>query len=419
MASVKFNLKDVRKVSGSTPIIARVSFSGKSFKYYIGESIPVKYWNFENQHVRQTMAFVDYIHINHLIDKIPPVVSKIHLEFKTEGVNPSVTQFKTRLAARLSDDSESESLLTFFDKFIESKRSQRAENTIKKYITCKNQIIKYSKAKGKTLFFNDINLSFYNDFLAYLYNTLKHSQNTAGKAITIIKAVMNEAVQLGLTKNQFFKTKSFKAPSAKTTKVYLTETEIQTIYNYDFSDNAKLDRVRDILIIGCYTGLRFSDVTRIKKENILARHYKGKDVQIISITAKKTDKQTIVPLKPIVQKIFRKYTIKDNLMIPRAISNQKMNDYIKDVVKAAGIKQTVEIIVNESGQSVAKIFEKWQLVSSHTCRRSFATNALLSGMEKQRIMNITGHVKEKDFDSYVCLTKEELSILSSDDPFFM
>jgi site-specific recombinase XerD len=152
---------------------------------------------------------------------------------------------------------------------------------------------------------------------------------------------------------------------------------------------------------------------------VLSRQYKSKDIQIISITAKKTDKQTIIPVKPIVRKILDKYTTDGVLLMPRAISNQKMNDYIKDVVKAVGIKQTVEIVVSESGRTKTKIFEKWQLVSSHTCRRSFATNALLSGMEKQRIMNITGHSKEKDFDSYVCLTREELSILSSDDLFFM
>jgi integrase len=168
---------------------------------------------------------------------------------------------------------------------------------------------------------------------------------------------------------------------------------LELLYKFDFSNTKRLENVRDLFVFGAWVGLRFSDFSNIMPENII--EIDGE--YFIKIVTQKTKELVIIPCHPIVLNIFEKYRHNPN-KLPNTISNQKFNDYIKDVFKAAEL--------NEKGRLANDInLELWQCVSSHTARRSFATNYYLQGFPVIDLMKITGHKTEKAFMKYIRISK--------------
>ena len=174
---------------------------------------------------------------------------------------------------------------------------------------------------------------------------------------------------------------------------------MKQLYNFDFSDNKRLERVRDLFLVGAWTGLRFSDFTRITKE-----HIKG---NFIEIEQQKTGKRVLIPLHPVVSEIWQRYGEK----LPPNITNQKLNDYIKEVCKIVGLTDYEHKTITKGGVKTSTRYEKWELVSSHTARRSFATNLFLSGFPTLSIMQVMGHRTEKAFMRYIKVTPEQHAVL--------
>ena len=200
--------------------------------------------------------------------------------------------------------------------------------------------------------------------------------------------------------------KSFKKPSEETFSIYLTESELMKMYNKSGLP-LYLERVRDLFLIGCYTGLRFSDLSRLKKENITADG-------TINIKAEKTEKTVVVPIHPIVRQIFEKY----NYQLPKIPANQNFNDYIKTVAERAKINELVTIERSKGIFEVGQTAEKHNFVSSHTARRSFATNAFLMDMPSISIMKITGHKTESAFMRYIKMSAKDNAIKMQSHKFF-
>ena len=266
-------------------------------------------------------------------------------------------------------------------------------------------IKEYQKVKGKDIDFQDIDLDFYQDFTEFLQNgasknkkgeIVKLSTNTISHKIQSLKAMLNDATDKGLNKNMFYKSPKFKAVKEESESIYLTVKELETLEKHDFSKNERLDKVRDLFLFGAWTGLRFSDFTRITNDSI---DKNGR----ISIKQQKTGKPVIIPLHPTVKKIWSKY----NGILPQTISNQKFNDYIKEVCELCKIKDAFHKGITKGGTHTSTKFEKYQLVSSHTARRSFATNMYNSGFPSISIMNITGHKTEQAFLKYIKVTPED------------
>jgi integrase len=170
----------------------------------------------------------------------------------------------------------------------------------------------------------------------------------------------------------------------------------------------RLDRVRDLFIIGCYTGLRFSDLKQLKDENLTDNRTR------IRIRTEKTGELVIIPLHPFVKAILRKH----NGIPPEALTNQKMNDYLKEIGEWAGIDETVVLHFTKGGQRVTETYKKYQLITTHTARRSFATNAYLQDVPTISIMKITGHRTEKSFMKYIKISQEDNANKLINHPFF-
>jgi len=213
--------------------------------------------------------------------------------------------------------------------------------------------------------------------------------NTIAKDIRLLKAVMNKALSYGLTANVDFRHEDFNVQEQDIDAVYLTDTEIIQLYRLKF-DNKKLERERDRFVYGCFVGLRFSDYSNVYAENI--RIIDGETY--IKIVTQKTGDLVYIPCNPIVLEIFDKYGGRP----PKSISNQRFNEYVKELCKEAGL--------TEKGR-LASDPEKplYTCVSSHTCRRSFATNHYLDGVRTIDLMKITGHKTEKAFLRYIRVSK--------------
>jgi len=232
----------------------------------------------------------------------------------------------------------------------------------------------------------------YTDFLK---KDLELAHNTIAKEIKLLKAFMSEAVDLGYTNNQAFRHKKFSVSTEETESVYLNRDEIMKLYKYDLSDNLRLEQVRDLFVFGCCVGLRYSDYSNIQRQNIKEENGKFK----IYIQTKKTKNRVIIPCDAIVRDIFKRYGNNFN-NLPRAISIDKFDRYIKEACRAAGLAETGRILADPEK-------ELCDCISSHTARRSFATNLFLEGFPSYLIMKVTGHKSEKAFLSYIKVSKLE------------
>jgi integrase len=174
--------------------------------------------------------------------------------------------------------------------------------------------------------------------------------------------------------------------------IYLTETELQQLKDYDFSGSPYLDRARDRFLCLAWTCSRISDIGKINK------------IQdgMIRYNQQKTGNKVVIPLHPVVAEILAKYN--DNLP---EISDQKFNDYIKTACKIAGIDSPHTVNRTIGGKTVSETAPKHSFVSSHTGRRSFCTNMYLRGLDTLMIMSISGHKTEAAFLRYIKVSPDQ------------
>jgi len=198
-----------------------------------------------------------------------------------------------------------------------------------------------------------------------------------------------------LTDNLQFEKKSFAVIREETSAVALNEGELVALYQFDLSGNPRLEQVRDLFIFGSFVGLRFSDFSDVRPENIqqIDKEY------FLRIKTKKMGNRVTIPCNPIVLDIFKKYDHMPN-KLPRAISNQKFNDYIKESCKLAGLTEKGRLETSPE-------MELWECISSHTARRSMATNLYNEGFPILDIMQITGHKTERSFLRYIKINNED------------
>jgi integrase len=404
MASYNYYLKDA-KSPGETPIYLLFDDGVNRCKLYIQLSVRPKDWNPEKWEARKSFAgFSDF---NEKLNKIQTKCSELHTALTKEGkftLDSLKEKFRIYLDELNNRKKENTSganktftsLSDFAKHYIDSVKSAKASNTILHNTQTLNLLKEFER--GKKIIFDRVNLDFYNDFIEFLTRDKKYSPNTIGKHIANVKLFLNEATERGFNTKFDFKSKRFKTVSESVESIYLSEDELLKIYNHDFTSHKKLEHTRDLFIIGCFTGLRFSDFSQLKIENIT-------DGQI-KVKTQKTGETVVIPIHWTVKEILQKctHTAKG---LPRPYSNQKMNDYLKDVGEAVKISEKILHTHTKGGLKVQTTSLKHELMTTHTARRSFATNLFLSGFPAISIMKITGHKTEKSFMKYIKISQAE------------
>lgn len=399
MASYKFYLFD-NKAKEETYIYLRLAQQKKTYKFYTELTIKPKDWNPEKGEARKTL--IGYADFNELLKQRKEALKEIHLKLLRD--NHFTVEHLRRLfyekynkVEKKSEVENFETLSGFAKNYIDTVEVTKSKNTIIQRRQTLRLLREFETETRKRITFDRVNLDFYNDFVSFLTGK-KLSPNTMGKHIRNLKLFLNEATERGVNTKFDYKSKRFKTINEVVETIYLTEGELIKIYEYDFSANKRLERTRDLFLIGCYTGLRFSDFSQLKPE-----HFKEGE---ITIRTQKTSETVIIPIHPIVKRVLEKYshTAKG---LPRPISNQKMNKYLKEIGKAVGIDEKILRTKTKGGLRAQTAVSKFDLMTTHTARRSFATNLYLSGFPSISIMKITGHKTEKAFMSYIRISQEE------------
>ena len=207
-----------------------------------------------------------------------------------------------------------------------------------------------------------------------------------------------------------FRKSKFVVPQVETTEIYLTENELDIILNLNLKDKPHLDQARDVFLVGCYTAQRYSDYSRISKEHISITPDGNK---VISLTQLKTSTPVIIPVGKKLDKILQNY----DYTLPKT-HEQKVNKYIKEIVKDAKIDRMEADDVFLKGKRSTLSRPKHELVKTHTARRSGATNMFLANVPVISIMKITGHKTEREFMKYIRITNQENADNLSNLPYF-
>lgn len=398
MAKAKFVLKEPKSKT-DTLVYMFYNYQYSRFKYSTSENINPKFWNPISQRAKETKQFPEYPEFNARLDKFENAINTVFRRLLNDGIQPNNTLLKKEFENELSDNRlkpKKKAFLSFVDDYITESKLNKREGTIKVYNTTYKYLKEYS-SKYKTIDFENITLEFYNHYTAFLSQEHSLSANTVGKHIKTIKSFMNEATERGINENLEFRKKKFKTIREEADTVYLCVKELEQFEKLKLTATPRLERVRDLFLIGCYTGLRFSDFTQIQPENI------NSDNTMLFIRTQKTSERVAIPLHKTVRNILKKYKNK----LPKAYSNQVMNNYLKEVASLANIKELVETTITRAGKLEKSVSPKFKLISTHTARRSFATNLYLADIPAISIMKITGHKTERSFMQYIRITQEQ------------
>jgi integrase len=408
MASLKFYLKRATGKEDTSiffllnhGLYKIVSGKKKYFplKYYTDESINPTFWNTNTGRAKETKKFPQYPEFNARLQDIEDtalsVLRRLQNDNKTTTNDIIKSEFDKIWKYNKNQTNtmpESMEFIQYIEHFI--KTSNNKESTKKSYRVVLRDIKEYQTDQNIQLTFAKIDIDFYNDFVKFL-KSKNSAPNTIGTRIKILKTFLSNAKEAGLPVIDDYKKKAFAKPKEETEAVYLTESELMNIYNLNLVRKPKLDRVRDLFLIGAYTGLRFSDLSQLNKDNITEDE--------ITIRTIKTGASVVIPLHPVVRSILSKY---DN-NLPKIPSNQKFNDYVKEVAMIANIDEPVKVEQTKGDFSTKRSEPKYNLVTSHTARRSFATNAYLNDVPSISIMKITGHKTESAFMKYIKISSED------------
>ena len=406
MAEGTFVLKDPTS-KDETLIFLLYRYNYKRLKYSTGIKIKPKFWNPDTQKAREIRGFNETASINTFLENIRKHIKNIYRDLISNGTIPTNANLKDGLDILLLKEgvTDKNNFIGFVSTLVEN--SSKKPNTIKHYNQTIRILREFKDETNKTLTFDAINLDFYEEFMKFCLNK-NYSLNTIGGFIKHIKVFMNEAFDRKLTNNLEYKNKRFKTLQEDTESIYLTTSELDLIYKHDLSQNKKLDKVRDMFIISCYTGLRYSDLIKLTQKNLIDNWTK------LKIKTEKTGEIVIIPLHKYIREILVKY---DGFPLYE-ISNQKMNNYLKELGKLVKLNKSVSISTIKGGIKKTEHFKKHDLITVHTARRSFATNAFLMEIPSISIMKITGHRTEKAFLKYIKISQEENANKLLNHPFF-
>jgi len=418
MATIKFFLYS-RKEGSQADIFVRLSAGrGKDIIVKTGETIKPEGWK---KFLKKTPEDVESEkRKNYLINLesfIETEIKKYFGELSKEWLTEVIYRYRYKKA------SDAETFMEYLERFIKEAESGTRKNedminlskgTITNLKAFKKQLANYQVKRTENLKrpikidFENVNIDFYNDFVSYLSDE-GFAQNTIGKHIKTLKMFMSKSLEEKLHVNRDFQFRSFKGISKRSFNIYLTESELDLIYNKELPVGSELDQARDAFLTLCETGLRISDYNKV---DVIIRA--GEDgVKLIHLSQEKTDSEVVIPISTRLQKILDKH----NGTLPK-IRDQYINRDIKSVAALCEINEVLRWTEKKLGKSYEKTCQKWQKISCHTGRRTFCTNAFLAGIPTISIMQISGHSTESNFLKYIKMSKEQNARKLAEHPYF-
>lgn len=336
---------------------------------------------------------------------IEDIEKRFELDKEPYGVSKVMAALEKLREPLARKEVPSENVIAFIKQFVKDSAGTHTDGTLKVYSGLAAHLDEFEKQKKIKLSFQLLDLGMMrsiHNFLTQKKSTKKNGEKvamnnvTAAKYMSTLKSLINYARTIyKIAVNQDYRDYKIARKEGKV-KTTLTNDELQTLLNMDLESNKKLAQVRDVFCFSCLSGLRYGDLLQLKRDHI--------QNDVIKMTADKTGQMLEIHLNEFSQPILMKY--KDQHKPLPVISNQKLNSYIKELCRLAGIDSPVEIVSERGVQRVSKFFKKWEKVSIHCGRRTFVTLSLERGMAPQDVMATTSHKNWKSFKRYVDVTSE-------------
>ena len=412
MATVKFR---VLHKTENAQIYIRFSIDRDNvFQIKTGKIINPKYWSVKTSRPIQTQPQfkILYTELNELETFVLKEYNSDYSRgviFSKDWLAEKIDKFYNRIEIK-EDDTV---FINYLQNFIDFKRSTASytESTLKKYNNLKDRFQFYQKKKKKIFLLQDVSSKILIDFKNYLTTDCNLMETTAVRFIKNLKTVLFDAEQNG--KSIHYQIRGFSTGTTNTEyKVFLSFDEIEKIKDVT-TLNTDWNIAKDWLVLGCYLGQRVSDLLRMTKRMIYTKtDSEGNTFRFIEIKQQKTGEKVVIPIHDEVETILNKY----NGDFPPTFANNfdsnavLFNRHIKKVCELAGIQEMIKGKVYNEDKKKNEIVEteKYNLVSSHVCRRSFATNFYGNKLfTTPQLMAITGHKTENMFLNYIGRTADD------------
>ena len=397
--------KDGVLIVENVPIRMRVNFASKRVEFTIGYRIDAAKWDSDKQRVRNgctNKLKQSASEINASLLGYYTEVQEIFKKFEVEEIMPTPEQIKEAFNALHKPieeevkprNSTPNAFYKVFDEFVRDcgRQNDWTDSTYEKFAAVKNHLMNFRD--GLTFdFFDEKGL---NDYVTYLRDVKEMRNSTIGKQLSFLKWFLRWAFKKGLHQNNAYDSYKPKLKSTQKKIIFLTWEELNKLREFEIpAAKQALDRVRDVFLFQCFTGLRYSDVFNLRRSDIKGDH--------IEVTTVKTSDSLIIELNKHSKAILDKYkdvAFEDNKVLP-VITNQKMNDYLKELAELAGIDEPVRQTYYRGNERIDEVTPKYALLGTHAGRRTFICNALALGIPPQVVMKWTGHSDYKAMKPYI------------------
>ena len=396
--------KDGVLIVENVSIRMRVNFASKRIEFTTGYRIDAAKWDTDKQRVRNgcTNKLKQLAsEINASLLGYYTEVQEIFKKFEVEEIMPTPEQIKEAFNALHKPIEEvnprkstPNAFYKVFDEFVRDcgRQNDWTDSTYEKFAAVKNHLMNFRD--GLTFdFFDEKGL---NDYVTYLRDVKEMRNSTIGKQLSFLKWFLRWAFKKGLHQNNAYDSYKPKLKSTQKKIIFLTWEELNKLREFEIpAAKQALDRVRDVFLFQCFTGLRYSDVFNLRRSDIKGDH--------IEVTTVKTSDSLIIELNNHSKAILDKYkdvAFEDDKVLP-VITNQKMNDYLKELAELAGINEPVRQTYYRGNERIDEVTPKYALLGTHAGRRTFICNALALGIPPQVVMKWTGHSDYKAMKPYI------------------
>lgn len=399
--------KDGKPIVDNVPIRMRVMFASKRIDFSTGYRIDIDKWDEDKQRVKNgctNKLKQSASEINSDLLKYYTDIQLIFKGFEVKEVLPTPDQIKEAFNLKYKKvENEETQKLAFtlaFDEFVKECGTQNnwTESTFEKFAAVKNHLTGFDK----NLTFEVLDESKLNEYVTYLRTKKNLRNSTIGKQLGFLKWFLRWCMKKGYCNNNSFETFNPKLKTTKKKVIFLSWKELTQLREYKIPETKKyLERVRDVFLFTCFTGLRYSDVFNLKKSDIKNNH--------IEVTTVKTADSLIIELNDYSRTILDKYKdihFENNKALP-VISNQNMNNYLKELGEIAGINEPIRETYYKGNDRIDEVYPKYELLGTHAGRRTFICNALSMGIPAQTVMKWTGHSDYKAMKPYIDIADED------------
>jgi len=397
--------KDGVLIVENVPIRMRVNFASKRIEFTTGYRIDAAKWDADKQRVKngcsnklkQAASEINVSLLGYYTE-----IQDIFKKFEVEKIMPTQEQIKEAFNA-LHKPIEEEvkprkstpnAFYKIFDEFVRDcgRQNDWTDSTYEKFAVVKNHLMNFRD--GLTFdFFDEKGL---NDYVTYLRDVKEMRNSTIGKQLSFLKWFLRWAFRKGVHQNNAYDSYKPKLKSTQKKIIFLTWEELNKLREFEMpAAKQALDRARDVFLFQCFTGLRYSDVFNLRRSDIKGDH--------IEVTTVKTSDSLIIELNNHSKAILDKYkdvAFEDDKVLP-VITNQKMNDYLKELAELAGINEPVRQTYYRGNERIDEVTPKYALLGIHAGRRTFICNALALGIPPQVVMKWTGHSDYKAMKPYI------------------